>query len=291
MNSTIQFTCPHCTHTVQLDSSTVGQQGNCPSCGQTVTIAASVPEFPTFDSVLPTHADPSIVQSPPQLPVVLETPQVNITGDVRNPMDVADTEMTPVRVSTGNHDLTRKDVNWKSHIPLTLASIAIALSIFTLSVTLFDNPLGKGAGAFDFSTPENALMSQLNIRAEQDIRAQLDLEHMMRGDVLREKRNTIKVHQTSVYQGKKLLFISFAENGLIEYSVVGFEKHVDTGLWFGASFSTYDMDDSKLKAAIEKWKAKNDDEVPVVSGIPVEADSTPTEMDELPAEEAEPTPA
>jgi hypothetical protein len=258
MNSTIQFTCPHCSHTIQLASSTVGKQGNCPNCGQTVTIAVSVPENPTFD---PTQADQSTAQSPTQIPLVLETPQMNITGDVKNPMEDADHETTNVRISTANQRAPRKDANWKSHITLILASIAIALSFFTLCVTLFNNPLGKGAGAFDFSTPENSLISQLAIRAEQDIRAQIDLEHMMRGDIWEEKRNTIKVHQTSVYQGKKLLYISFAENGIMEYSVVGFEKHVDTGLWYPASFSYYDMDDSKLKTAIEKWRAKNDEEV------------------------------
>ena len=38
MNATIQFTCPQCSHTMQLPAATEGRQGKCPSCAAVVRI-------------------------------------------------------------------------------------------------------------------------------------------------------------------------------------------------------------------------------------------------------------
>ena len=57
MNDKIQFTCPQCSHQMQLPSSTVGKQGKCPGCGQVVTITALVAETPA-DVVLHVATDP-----------------------------------------------------------------------------------------------------------------------------------------------------------------------------------------------------------------------------------------
>jgi hypothetical protein len=39
--STITFTCPHCSHSVQLPADTLGKQGNCPRCKAMVQIVAT----------------------------------------------------------------------------------------------------------------------------------------------------------------------------------------------------------------------------------------------------------
>ena len=39
--STITFTCPHCSHSVQLPADTLGKQGNCPGCKTMVQIVAT----------------------------------------------------------------------------------------------------------------------------------------------------------------------------------------------------------------------------------------------------------
>jgi hypothetical protein len=39
--SNINFTCPHCSHSVQLPADTLGKQGNCPGCKTMVQIVAT----------------------------------------------------------------------------------------------------------------------------------------------------------------------------------------------------------------------------------------------------------
>jgi len=38
----INCTCPHCSHTMQLAETLIGQQGKCPACGQTITVQQSL---------------------------------------------------------------------------------------------------------------------------------------------------------------------------------------------------------------------------------------------------------
>ena len=73
MSDKIQFTCPHCSHQMQLPSSTVGKQGKCPGCGEVVTITASQPVQssqqqplgPPPDSLAASHDQQLPVQSQP----------------------------------------------------------------------------------------------------------------------------------------------------------------------------------------------------------------------------------
>ena len=51
----INFTCPHCSHTTELASSTEGMKGNCPSCKTEVVITPDNPE----PSIVPTANKPS----------------------------------------------------------------------------------------------------------------------------------------------------------------------------------------------------------------------------------------
>ena len=52
--SNINFTCPHCSHTTELASSTEGMKGNCPSCKAEVVITPDNPE----PSIVPTANKP-----------------------------------------------------------------------------------------------------------------------------------------------------------------------------------------------------------------------------------------
>ena len=51
----INFTCPHCSYTTQLASSTEGMKGHCPSCKAEVLITPDKPE----PSIVPTANKPS----------------------------------------------------------------------------------------------------------------------------------------------------------------------------------------------------------------------------------------
>lgn len=64
--STINFTCPHCSHTVQLPETLLGKQGKCPQCGASVTVTHPV--------------TPAEIQAPaqPLQPLPLQSPTAEV---------------------------------------------------------------------------------------------------------------------------------------------------------------------------------------------------------------------
>ncbi|SRR6266542_6245405 len=71
---------------------------------------------------------------------------------------------------------------------IILPSIAVLLSGAALAWAVLKDPLGKGIKAYDFSTPKAALMSQLKIEKDGDIRAVLQLSGLLKeGSRLQEK--------------------------------------------------------------------------------------------------------
>jgi hypothetical protein len=59
MNAKIQFTCPHCSHTMQLPAAAEGRQGKCPSCAVVITIAAQSTDPLQANSIQEQHPQPS----------------------------------------------------------------------------------------------------------------------------------------------------------------------------------------------------------------------------------------
>ena len=141
-----------------------------------------------------------------------------------------------------------------SKLSIILSSLALALSLFVFLWTYVMDPLGSGISSYDFTTPKSALTSSLKIQANRDFRAMLDLERLKQGNTANEKQRSVQVHKESNYQGKKILFISYTENGLKKNDISSFEKNADSGLWFPSYVSTYNMGDSDIENAIKKWK-------------------------------------
>lgn len=141
-------------------------------------------------------------------------------------------------------------------IPIStiLSLVAATVSIGAAWWTISHDPLGKGIDAYSFTTPRKTLCSQLDMVLNQDFRAMQEIDFLRSGSTPQEMRDTLKVHKESNYQGKKLLFISYERNGLPHYDVESFEKDADTGLWFPAYVSTYNMDDEALENAVTHWK-------------------------------------
>lgn len=138
-----------------------------------------------------------------------------------------------------------------------LAALATVLSGVSLGMALLRDPLGSGLEAYDFSSPQAALTSALELEQSDDIRAGIELARLRNNSRADEKLKTTKVHKESTYEGKKLLFISYEENGLSQYDVAAFEKHADTGYWLPSHVSTYSMNDNQLKSAIQEWEARS----------------------------------
>ena len=141
-------------------------------------------------------------------------------------------------------------------LALLLSGLALFVSVATFAWSFWHDPLGAGIRQYDLSTPEKALRSITDIRVSGNIRAQIEISRLIDGKKMQEKSKTIKVHSESNYQGKKLLFVSFTENGLPKNDIEAFEKDTDTGFWFPRYVSTYSMSDPAIEKAIKEWKAK-----------------------------------
>jgi hypothetical protein len=122
--------------------------------------------------------------------------------------------------------------------------------------------LGSGINSYSFKTPQDAVFSQLDIEINRDIRALIEMEALISNPKAKEKRTSLKFHQESEYQGKKILFISYKLNGFTKYDTQAVEKDAETGYWLPSYVSSYDMnDDEPLKKTIQEWKNKTETEI------------------------------
>ena len=158
---------------------------------------------------------------------------------------------------------TKSVSKFRTRIPLILSVIAAILSATALFVSLYMDPLlGKGLSSYDFTSPQKALRSQLEMEINKDLRAMLELGKLRSVKYNREKLETIRVHDEAEYQGKKLLFVSFKKNSILQYDMAAFEKDAECGLWFRSYVLTSSMEDEGLKAKIEKWENRKPDDAP-----------------------------
>jgi len=137
-----------------------------------------------------------------------------------------------------------------------LACLALLISIAALVIVIVQNPMGSALSKYDFSTPEKAYRSGLVMERDRDLNARLEYEARIEGKRIREKIDTLKIHDTVDWQDKKLLFVSFEEDGELEHEVRGFEKHEDSGFWKYTYVSDYrvEKDDKALAERIRRWK-------------------------------------
>jgi hypothetical protein len=214
-----------CGQKLRAKDDKVGHSFHCPACGALVTV-------PWPDSSPRTPEEP-----PPDLP-----PQIKANTEASLPA-----AFTP--------HTSRLPAVPTERVPLIVSAIAIVLSLCCIIYTTLHDPLGAGLSSYDFTTPQNALQSQLQIDANSDLRAAIELQRAKNGRAEQEKRDTVKVHRESSYEGKKILFISYNENGLPKHEIAAFEKDAETGFWFPGYVSTYKMNDSALESAIDEWKS------------------------------------
>jgi len=134
-------------------------------------------------------------------------------------------------------------------VPLILSIIAVVLSLVAVLLSFTKNPLGKGLDSYDFSTPEAALKSRMQIRANSDIQAQIDLEKVQQGTHLEEALRTLEVHRTVDFEDKKIVFFSYMKGGEKEKEYEAFEKDLETKLWFRKFISISSVRDSNDQLA------------------------------------------
>ena len=147
-------------------------------------------------------------------------------------------------------------------LPLVLSGLAIAVSLVALIITLTSSPLGKGIDSYDFSTPEAALKSRMQIEADRDIQAKLDMERIRAGDELEEAVRTLEINKTVDFEDKKVIFFSYLKKGKKVKRTMGFEKNLESKMWFRKYVDSYEVSrtNEQLAKEMRAWVDEGMDE-------------------------------
>ena len=144
----------------------------------------------------------------------------------------------------------------KNTIAITMALVALLLSLGTIAFQLKSKPLGEGIDKYSFAEPLEAYKSTLQMNMNQDILAQIQFNAAISDRKTKEQLQTIKVHKTREHSGKTILFIEYNEAGLPKRKVVGMEKDAGSGFWHKDYTSTYEVEDKNpvLAAEMKEWE-------------------------------------
>lgn len=218
-------------------SEQIGKVFPCPHCGASLEVARPDNEPPTSSRVPQTTTEPIRRQK---------------LDEDNGPPEGSSESLAP----SGPESQSAPPSALIRQVPMIVSAIALALSAGAFAWSVLHSPLGAGISKYDFTTPEKALRSTIDMRGSGDIRAHIEMEQLQLGKKNEEKGKTLKVHSESNYQGKKIVFVSFKENGITRNDIATFEKEADSGLWFQTFISTYKMSDPAVEKAINDWKAK-----------------------------------
>jgi hypothetical protein len=249
---TFEATCPSCGKSATAKDDWVGKQVKCSQCKKNFHLTAS--DSSDGDVTGPLDAERG------------NGGLADDNSELEHPDPRRSTELNDIphsfEVPPAENDIntmTTAGSSWgsrlKGQLPLILSSIAVVISLAAMFKP--NNLPGKSISAYDFSTPEKALLSQIRIELNNDVRASLELTDILYNDKYEERLKTNKVHSVSEYAGKKILFISYNENGLTKYDTQAFEKDADSGFWNRTVVGTYDVSDKTLKKAMEEWEKKS----------------------------------
>lgn len=151
----------------------------------------------------------------------------------------------------------------KNLLSILLSSTALTCALLALAVTLLYDPTQPNLKAYNLTTPEDALKSNLEMNANADFTSLLYLQGIEHGRRAAESLQSLRIHKTVEYQGQKVLFISYQENGLPKFDTPAFEKDAESGLWIpqGTATLSYfkkDEDLTPLEASIKSWRAQGE---------------------------------
>lgn len=141
-------------------------------------------------------------------------------------------------------------------LPLAFSCAAVLFSFAALLINLSSgDPLGKGIAAYDFSTPETAARSVLQIDANGDVRAKIELGHLSDGGDPHGAPKTMEVVRVVDHQGTKVVFARYARGGKTHRRVFTFEKDLETKLWRPNYLSSYRVreTDEQLAKEMNDW--------------------------------------
>lgn len=170
-----------------------------------------------------------------------------------------DEDPKPDRLSFGGR--SNRHVVGSSRLPLFLSAAALLVATAALGVAVFRSPLGRGIGSYDFTSPERAAKSLVQIRKNKDFKAQLELSELEDGRSGEEMARTFEIHRAADFNDLKLLFVSYTKNGKKVRQILSFEKDSETKLWFPKHVSRFDVlkVNEQLAKEMDAWIDKDTD--------------------------------
>jgi hypothetical protein len=133
---------------------------------------------------------------------------------------------------------------------------ALVVAVVALAIGVLRNPLGRGISSYDFTTPEAAAKSLVQIDKNQDFRARLELSELKEGRSGEEMSRTFEIHKTADFNDKKILFVSYANKGKKIKKIDSFEKDPETKLWIPTYVSEIEVRkvNEQLAKEMSAWR-------------------------------------
>jgi len=145
-----------------------------------------------------------------------------------------------------------------------VAGLSVCLSVWGLiaaqsakkTASRTSSEFGTSLDGYDFTTPAASYRSAMEVAANADLRAFMELLLKQEEYQLKEKLQTFEIHKDAEFQGKKLLFVSFKRDGIGQKRVEAMEKNATNGKWFHTPFSRYDLkkESPALHEQVAKWE-------------------------------------
>lgn len=184
-----------------------------------------------------------------------------------SPVGAADSDWDRSREVRSNAGMPQMVRRWlaalptTSVLPLALSGAALLFSMGALIATLVRDPLGRGLRHYDFSTPEAAARSTLQIDLTNDLRAQMEINRLTHGDDPLSILKTLEVKRVAAYQGKRIAFASYEEGTRSRKRLFSFELEPVSKVWVPTYVSPYKVEktDERLGKEMQAWSDADED--------------------------------
>ena len=161
--------------------------------------------------------------------------------------------------------------------PWILSIAAFCLALMAFIFTIFFDPIGSRLKSYDFSTPEAAYRSGIQVEQDQHIRTMMRMRGQRTERRRLEKLNSLQVHETAPFDRSqdakawkrdsdrfdfspvvKILFISYKADERTRYEVEYMQKHKESGDWYTTFVSHRELRrDEKLLKKVRDWVARD----------------------------------
>jgi len=138
-------------------------------------------------------------------------------------------------------------------LALGLSVLAMVLAV----IALVAGPVNRGLRAYDLDTPRDAIVAEAKMEAKKDARALMELDLLRSGRDPKAMADTLKVEREQNFQGKKILFVKWEDDGIAKHDVRAVEKDAETGFWVPTTVPPemeLEQNDRQLAQNVREWE-------------------------------------